>query len=283
MISAQNSEPVWVIGDVQGCYDSLLTLLNHPDIQQDSNATLCFAGDLINRGPQSLACLRHIRNLGSKAVSLLGNHDIHLLGVAAGVRKLSTSDTVQEILDAPDAEALLDWLRHRPLSVVMHDHLIVHAGVAPQWDTEQCLALAAEVEDLLRADDWKEQLAHVFGNTPTRWNPELTGVDRVRVIINALTRMRTCFSDGSMNLRYKGAPTHSEGEVAWYELAGRKNTLPVVFGHWSTLGLFISDNALCVDSGCVWGRQLSAIRLNDRRVIQVDCQEALPLTPTPSH
>ena len=165
MTHSQQNGSLWVIGDVQGCFSSLQALLQHPDIKNDTHATLCFAGDLINRGPQSLECLRFIRDLGPKAVSLLGNHDIHLLGMAAGVRTVGKSDTAQSILNAPDGPELIEWLRHRPLSLVRHQHLIVHAGVAPEWDTEQCLALSAEVESMLQASDWQQRIGGVFGST----------------------------------------------------------------------------------------------------------------------
>lgn len=279
MTYTQKHAPVWVIGDVQGCFDSLKALLEHPELTQDPSAKFCFAGDLINRGPESLACLRHIKSLGDKAISLLGNHDIHLLGLAAGVRKLGKSDTAQEILNAPDRDELIEWLRHRPLSTVLHEHLIVHAGVAPEWTTQRCLELSAEVESILQGANWKHQVGELFGNLPDRWSDDLKGADRHRAVINALTRMRACYSDGRMNFAHKGAPDGLEGHTAWYDMPQRQPTLPVVFGHWSTLGLFVSEDAVCLDTGCVWGGQLSAMRLPDRRIVQVNSQEPAPLTP----
>lgn len=279
-MTLHSDQPVWVIGDVQGCFDSLLALLEHPEIKHDHQALLCFAGDLINRGPKSLDCLRYIHDLGPRAISLLGNHDIHLLGVAAGVRKLSKSDTAGEILQAPDANALIEWLRQRPLSAVIHNHLIVHAGVAPQWDTEQCLAVANEVEQCLRADSWQETIGELFGNTPLVWDDRLSGSARLRFIVNALTRMRTCYADGSLNFEHKGPPSKAEGELAWFDLPQRKPTLPVLFGHWSTLGLNRNADATCLDTGCVWGRELTAMRLPDRHIVQIPCQESTPRTPT---
>lgn len=274
-----SSTPVWVIGDVQGCYRSLQALLSHPTIQADHDARFCFAGDLINRGPQSLDCLRLAQSLGENAVTLLGNHDIHLLGAAARVRKLGKSDTAREILAAPDADLLLDWLRHRPLACVVHDHLIVHAGVARSWTVQQSLAHAQEVEQCLQSPNWASALKELFGNHPDTWDDSLRGSDRLRLIINILTRMRTCYSDGRLNTKHKGPPDAQEGHTAWFDLPNRAVQIPVIFGHWSTLGLMQRADAVCLDTGCVWGNRLTAMRLPDRTIVQVMNQETEALNP----
>ena len=275
----ETSKPVWVIGDVQGCYQSLEALLAHPTIQADQDALFCFAGDLINRGPQSLDCVRLAQSMGNRAITLLGNHDIHLLGVAAGIRKVGKSDTAQEILAAPDAKQLLDWLRHCPLALQVHDHLIVHAGVAPSWTLAQTLAHAREVEHCLQDPNWQHLLDGLFGNHPDLWNDALQGQDRLRLIINILTRMRTCYPDGRLNTKHKGPPDLQEGHTAWFDLPNRALEVPVIFGHWSTLGLMQRPDAVCLDTGCVWGESLTAIRLPDRKIVQVTHQETQALNP----
>jgi len=200
------SPTVWMVGDLQGCCDALTRLLAHPDIAADARARFWFAGDLINRGPRSLDTLRAIMALGERAVAVLGNHDLHLLALAARVRRPGKHDTIAEILDAPDAEQLITWLRHRPLAHFESNHLMVHAGVLAKWDVAKTLALAQEVEHALRGPNWPRALANMYGNEPTAWKDELTGAKRLRVIINALTRMRLCTADGRMELSVKGAP-----------------------------------------------------------------------------
>jgi len=266
---------IWMIGDVQGCGDALARLLAHPDIAADTEARFWFAGDLINRGPQSLQTLRTIMALGARAVAVLGNHDLHLLAVAAGVRAPGKHDTLADILDAPDAGELIDWLRQRPLAHVEANHLMVHAGVLAPWSVAQTLALAGEVEQVLRSADWRAHLAQMYGDKPERWRDSLSGPKRRRVIINALTRMRLCTADARMDLSAKGAPDNAPaGLLPWYEVPQRvlKTEAPpvtVVFGHWSALGLLLRPDVICLDSGCVWGGPLTAVRLHDRRVVQV--------------
>jgi len=271
---------IWAIGDVQGCGDALTRLLAHPDIAADVHTNpdtrFWFAGDLVNRGPQSLATLRTLIALGERAVAVLGNHDLHLLAVAAGVRAPGKCDTLADILDAPDADDLITWLRHRPLAHFDAGHLMVHAGVAAPWTVAQTLALANEVQAMLRSPDWRAHLAHMYGDTPRRWQDSLTGRKRLRVIINALTRMRLCTPDGRMDLAAKGAPENAPtGLLPWYDVPNRamrhsgEAATPVVFGHWSTLGLTLRPDVMCLDTGCVWGGRLTAVRLRDRRVVQV--------------
>lgn len=266
---------VWVIGDLQGCCDELDTLLAHPALQASPDAELWFAGDLVNRGPRSLDTLRRVMALGHRVRCVLGNHDLHLLGVAAGVRKPSRSDTLDPILSAPDADALLDWLRHLPLAHYDHQTLMVHAGLLPDWDVEQVMTLAHEVETELRSDHWKTFLSSVFGNQPAAWHADLHGPDRHRLVINALTRIRFCFPDGSMEFSGKGGAADAPaGTLPWFELPQRKTRHQrVVFGHWSTLGLIHREHVMALDTGCVWGGSLSALHLPSRQLVQIACRQ----------
>lgn len=261
-----------VIGDVQGCFDSLHALL----AQVPDGERLLFVGDIVNRGPQSLEALRFVRSLGDRAIALLGNHDLHLLAVAAGIRPLHADDTLQEILSAPDRDELLDWLRARPLAHVESGAVFVHAGVLPQWTVEKTLALAREVEAQLRADDHREFLATMYGNAPARWDDALEGADRLRCVINALTRLRFVAADGTMDFKVKeGAAAAPPGLLPWFEHPQRATRgTPVVFGHWSTLGWLDRPDAVCLDTGCVWGGRLTALRWPDRQRFQVDCPQA---------
>lgn len=267
-----SSPPVWMIGDLQGCYQSLRELLTHPDIRADPEAQFWFAGDIVNRGPNSLATLKTVMALEERAISVLGNHDLHLLAVAAGVRKPAKSDTLGEILDAPDAQEMIDWLRHCPLAHHDQGHLLVHAGVLAEWDVKKALKLAAEVETALRGPDWKAMLHKMYGNEPTYWKDEFEGGKRLRVIVNALTRMRMCDSHGHMDLSFKGAPLNNGHLMPWFEVPDRAvKHDTIVFGHWSTLGLMIRPDVVCLDSGCLWGGHLTAMRLHDRKLVQIPC------------
>lgn len=264
----------FAIGDLQGCCPKLTELLERiqtvcPDPK------LIFVGDLVNRGPKSLATLREVRALGKSANAVLGNHDLHLLAVANGIRKAHRSDTLDDILAAPDRDELLDWVRNLPLALYEDGHLLVHAGVLPQWTTEKTLALAHEVETALRGPGWVDFLKEMYGNQPSKWDDSLTGSDRLRCIINALTRIRFCTEDGTMDLTAsKGVETELPGYMPWFDVPGRKTEdVTVVFGHWSTLGLTMRPNLISLDTGCLWGGKLTAVSLGDRRVIQVDCPE----------
>lgn len=267
-----------VIGDVQGCLASLREVL----AASGAGERLLFLGDLVNRGPASLATLRVVRDLGDRATALLGNHDLHLLAVAAGIRPLHRDDTLQEILDAPDRAELLDWLRARPLAHAQAGALFVHAGVLPQWTVAKTLALAAEVEAGLRSQDHRTFLAKMYGNAPARWDDALAGADRMRCVINALTRVRFVSADGTMDFRIKeGAAAAPPGFVPWFDHPDRATHpahggMPVVFGHWSTLGLLDRPDAVCLDTGCVWGRQLTAMRWPQRTIVQVQCPQRVP-------
>lgn len=259
-----------VIGDLQGCDDSLQELL----AIAPSSGRLLFLGDLVNRGPQSLAALRRVYAFGERAVSLLGNHDLHLLAVAAGIRPQHPDDTLEEILDAPDAQVLLDWLRTRPLAHYEQGALFVHAGVLPPWSAMRALELAREVEQQLSGPDYRSFLATMYGNQPAQWDDSLSGPDRLRCILNALTRIRFVGADGTMDFRIKQAPTKAPaGWIPWFEHPQRasKDT-PVVFGHWSTLGLMLRKDAICLDTGCLWGGALTALSWPEQSVCRVPCQ-----------
>lgn len=272
---SKNIPTIWAIGDIQGCCNSLESLLDHPEIKEDPDAKFWFAGDLINRGPASLRTLRTIMALGDRAVCVLGNHDLHLLSVYAGIRRENKSDTIDEILKAEDVEEIIDWLRHRPLTHYEHGYLMVHAGVLAKWDVKKTVKLSEEISEVLQSKHWKKYLQKMYGNEPNRWRDSLTGAKRRRVIINALTRMRMCYPDGSMEFGSKDAPSLNKNDnlLPWFELPNRKaEKTTIIFGHWSTLGLMIRKNLIALDTGCVWGGKLSAIRLHDRKLIQIECE-----------
>lgn len=258
-----------IVGDIQGCLDRLRELLH--GLAGDEH--LLFVGDIVNRGPQSLESLRFVRALGNQATVLLGNHDLHLLAVAAGIRPLHADDTLQDILDAPDRDELLDWLRARPLAHFERDALFVHAGVLPQWTVAQTVTLAQEVQARLRAGDYRDFLGTMYGNQPSRWDETLADADRTRCVINALTRLRFVNDDGVMDFSVKeGAGAAPPGFMPWFDHPRRATRgTPVIFGHWSTLGLMVRDDAICLDSGCVWGGRLTAMRWPERSLIQVAC------------
>jgi len=265
----------YAIGDLQGCAPSLAPLL----AQLPPAAPLRFVGDLVNRGPASLDTLRTVRSMGARARTVLGNHDIHLLAVAAGMRKKGKSDTLDDILTAPDCDDLLTWLRHQPLAILEDDFLIVHAGVLPQWTARQVVDLASEVEAELQGPNWQDFLGDVFGNAADRWQDDLTGIARHRVIVNALTRLRYCSAEGVMDLKAKEGPGSAPaGVMPWFDVPGRRTAdVTVICGHWSTLGLVLRPNLMALDTGCVWGGKLTAARLArdpaGRAVVQVDCPQ----------
>lgn len=268
---------IYLVGDLQGCCDPLERLLQTLDFSP-SRDHLYFLGDLVNRGPDSLGVLRRLRALEGSVTCLLGNHDLHLLAVAHGVRKPHRSDTLDAILQAPDREDWLTWLRQQRLAVHAHGWLMVHAGVLPQWDAAQTVALAGEVEAMLRSPSLGEFLTQMYGNEPAQWDEGLTGVARWRCVVNSLTRLRFCSADGTMEFATKegvgGAP---EGFMPWFDVPGRRTAgTPVAFGHWSTLGLINRDDLLSLDTGCIWGGQLTAVRVDgpQRELIQIDCPQA---------
>lgn len=268
-----------MIGDVQGCDEALGQLLEKIGFSP-SRDTLYLLGDLVNRGPQSLAVLRRLMALEGSAHCLLGNHDLHLLATAQGVRKPHRSDTVGDILGAPDRSALLDWLRARPMALFEHGWLMVHAGVLPQWDVTLTLQLAGELEAVLRSPDWIDFLHHMYGNEPAQWSDDLTGTARLRVVVNALTRLRFCSAEGVMEFDAKDSASDAPaGFMPWFDVPGRRTAgVPVAFGHWSTLHGAGPEGVLPLDTGCVWGGCLSAARIGDSageaELIQVPCAQA---------
>ncbi|WP_140630679.1 symmetrical bis(5'-nucleosyl)-tetraphosphatase [Methylibium rhizosphaerae] len=268
----------YLIGDVQGCCDALDRLLAEIGFSP-SRDRLYMLGDLVNRGPDSLGVLRTLRGFGDAAVCLLGNHDLHLLAVAAGLRQPHRKDTTRDILEAPDRDAWIAWLREHRLAVYEHGWLMVHAGVAPQWDLDLTLRLAGEVETLLRGGELEGFLRVMYGNEPSQWKDDLLGADRWRFAVNALTRIRFCrATDGALEFESKeGLDSAPLGYVPWFQAPGRRTAgVPIAFGHWSTLGLINQSELLAIDTGCVWGGRLTAVRVDggEREVIQVRCEEA---------
>ena len=270
----------YAIGDVQGCFESLQRLLDLCDFDP-ARDRLWMVGDLVNRGPHSLETLRFFRSLGPAALTVLGNHDLYLLMVAeGGVEYRSRKDTLQDILDAPDCGELLAWLRQQPLCHTEGEYCLVHGGLLPQWTADRARELAREVEARLQGPDFREFIRNLWGSEPTAWSDDLTGWDRLRVIVNAMTRMRFCTLDGAMEFKTKGTLDNAPaGHLPWFDLPGRQSASSVLItGHWSALGLKITPNLLALDSGCLWGGHLTAVRLEDRQVFQVDCaaSEARP-------
>lgn len=264
------------IGDIQGCYEELRALVRELRFSADRDR-LWFVGDLVNRGPRSLDVLRYVRSLGDNAVVVLGNHDLHLLAVAWSCQAARRSDTLADILAAPDRDALLEWLATRPLAHFEAGDLLVHAGVVPQWTVETTLNLAREVESALRNDP-RNLFDHMYGDEPDRWRPDLAGADRLRFAINVMTRLRVCQADGRVNLRMKGKPPGGDSPWRpWFDIPGRATRGDrVVFGHWSALGLVLREDVIGLDSGCVWGGKLTAIDLDrgpaePRAVVSLPC------------
>lgn len=264
----------YAMGDLQGCFTAFQRLIDliRFDPSQDK---LWLVGDIVNRGPDSLSLLRYIKQAGNAMIMVLGNHDMHLLMVAAGVAKSHSSDTLQSILDAPDRDELLHWLRQQKIFYTEGQYAMVHAGLLPSWSISQAGQLAHEVEDALRQDDYQEIFAQIYGNEPDCWRDEWIGHVRLRVIVNAMTRMRICTPDGKMNLAFKGDPQSiPSGYLPWFDLPGRASLQhTLICGHWSTLGLYLTDNLIALDTGCVWNGQLTAIRLEDRKVFQFSCAQ----------
>lgn len=268
----------YFIGDLQGCHAQTLDLLARIADTATEPYRLLFAGDLINRGPDSLATLRLVYQLAQQGLadSVLGNHDLHLLAVVNGIRPEHASDTLADILAAPDRNVLIDWLRRRPLALRRDGHLLVHAGLLPQWSVAQALSLADEVSSMLSGDGWVDFLRTMYGNEPAIWSDDLRGAERLRCIVNAMTRLRFCTGEGRMDFKMKesGSAPAGSGLMPWFEVPGRQSAgETVVFGHWSALGLMLAPGLIGLDSGCVWGGKLSAVCLEDRTLLQVDCPQ----------
>jgi bis(5'-nucleosyl)-tetraphosphatase (symmetrical) len=268
---------IYAVGDIQGCAPSLKALVKKIPKQ----SKIIFLGDLVNRGPDSLGTLRHLKQLqeDQRIECILGNHDLHLLAVDAGIRKTKGLDTVQPILDAPDRAELMNWLRHRPMALSNGKVLTVHAGVLPQWDLQQTIECAQEVEKALRKKSYKDFLANMYGNTPNKWSNSLKGYERLRVITNALTRIRFCTPTGTMEFESKeGFEDGPKGYIPWFKTPKRKTQDSLIyFGHWSTLGLLQHRNVIGLDTGCVWGGKLTAMEVpesgkpsKDLQIIQVN-------------
>lgn len=273
---------IYAIGDVQGCFQELTALLEK--IQFNFNEdTLWFAGDLVNRGPHSLEVLRFVKQLGDKAVTVLGNHDLHLLAIAHGHSKLRKDDTLKPILNAKDRDQLLSWLRHRPL---MHFDKklnigLIHAGLPPQWTVKQAQGYSLEVEEALSRKNYKSFFANMYGNQPDLWSNSLSGWDRLRFITNCFTRLRYLDGKGRLCLKAKGpVDSQSNGHIPWFQHSERrsKGKKRLVFGHWSTLGFYDQEGVVAIDTGCVWGGKLTAVRLDlgveELPVIQLECKGA---------
>jgi bis(5'-nucleosyl)-tetraphosphatase (symmetrical) len=271
----------YAIGDIQGCHAELCQLLELIGFSPQSGDRLWLVGDLVNRGPESLAVLREVKALGDAAVTVLGNHDFHLLTVASGHAKAHRRDTIAPILEAPDRDELLHWLQRRPLVVVEGDSLLVHAGLLPAWTPELALELSREVEAMLASENADAFLRALYGDEPRAWREDLAGFDRLRVVVNACTLLRFCTADGVMEFEEKRGPGAApEGYRPWFEHENRRSARKTIFcGHWSTLELTLTPNVLMLDSGCLWGGTLTAIRLDDRRVYQVPSRA--PVTPKP--
>jgi len=268
---------IYAVGDVQGCTPSLKALVK----KLPKKSKMIFLGDLVNRGPDSLGALRKLKSLqeAGHAECILGNHDLHLLAIDAGLRNTKGMDTVDTILKAPDRAELIDWIRHRPMALSNGNVLTVHAGVLPQWDLQQTIECAQEVEKVLRGKSYKEFLANMYGNSPKQWSNSLKGYERLRVITNTLTRIRFCTPRGQMEFDSKeGLEQGPKGYIPWFQAPKRKTADTLIyFGHWSTLGLLRHDNVIGLDTGCVWGGKLTAMEISDSNkdqkkleVIQVD-------------
>lgn len=272
---------IYAIGDIQGCYDALNRLLDKIGFDMD-NDQLWFVGDIVNRGPQSLQALRFVRSLGDRAICVLGNHDLNLLAVSADIRSVRNGDTLLEIINAPDANELLHWLRNLPL--VHYDKKLntamVHAGIPPKWGIKASLKRSREIQSILSSPEYISFLEHMYGDTPNKWSKKLEGWDRLRFITNALTRMRYCDSKGRLDLNEKHKPgSQPEHLKPWFQHAKRKaSDTRIIFGHWSTLGFVQTNNVIALDTGCVWGGTMTAVRIDSGsktpQLISVDCETA---------
>jgi len=267
---------IYAIGDIQGCFDELLRLLDAISFNEQSDQ-LWFAGDLVNRGPQSLETLRFVKALGDSAITVLGNHDLHLLVASCAPKIANKKDSLLPILEAPDRDELIDWLRHRPLFHSNDDFCLVHAGLPPQWDFNKTQKMALLAEQALKSPDYQAFLKQLYGNKPNIWSSSLKGVEKLRFIINCFTRMRYCDVNGRLDFVQSG-PLGSQPKslVPWFAVPKRKNAdMRVIFGHWSTLGYYEGPNCYAIDTGCLWGGQLTALRLDEPvQRFSIDCPEA---------
>ena len=266
---------IFVVGDLQGCYEPFRRLLEKAAFDPTRDR-LWLVGDLVNRGPQNLEVLRFVKALGAAATVVLGNHDLSLLMLAEGFGKHGKGDTIGDVLAAPDCGELLDWLRRQPLMHLEDGVALVHAGLLPAWTVTQARALAAEVEAKLAGKKYREFLGKLWGSEPAAWSDDLTGAARWRVVVNSMTRLRFCTADGVMDFKAKGeVDSAPAGCLPWFSVPGRKSAdTTIACGHWSALGLRVEPNFIALDSGCLWGRELSGIWLPSRAVVQVPCLPA---------
>jgi len=273
---------VYAIGDIQGCFSELEQLLSEINFNSDTDH-LWFVGDLVNRGPQSLETIQFVRSLGDSAKCVLGNHDIHLLACHSGVQTCKPKSSLNQILQHQQANEIIDWLRFQPLlhHDITLDWLMVHAGLIPQWDLATAKKCANEIEEQLKSDLYVEFLAHAYGDMPNQWHPELPEQDRWRVSLNAFTRLRLCDQQGKMDFSYKGLLGEQDKHLhAWFDIPRKSKDLKIIFGHWSALGLKQTNNLLGLDTGCLWGSQLTAARIDVTPVTlhQVDCAAKKKIT-----
>jgi bis(5'-nucleosyl)-tetraphosphatase (symmetrical) len=264
----------YAIGDIQGSYNEFRRLLDL--INFNAKDKLWLVGDIVNRGPDSLLLLRFLREMNDAVIAVLGNHDLHLLMVAEGFAKVQSGDTLQGVLNAHDRDELLHWLRHQRLLHASGEYVMVHAGLLPSWSVTQAIKLAKEAEFFLHSKDHKEFrkfCSHMYGNQPDQWSANLEGYERIRVIINAMTRMRVCTYDGRMEFTFKGrAEDIPIDYLPWFDVPGRVSKEAIIIcGHWSALSLQVKSNLIALDTGCMWGGSLTAIRLEDRKIFQVPC------------
>jgi bis(5'-nucleosyl)-tetraphosphatase (symmetrical) len=266
---------IYAIGDIQGCFDELLRLLDVIAFNEHTDQ-LWFAGDLVNRGPKSLETLRFIKSLGDSAVTVLGNHDLHLLAASCAPKIAHKKDSLLPILEAPDRDELIDWLRHRPLFHFNEDFCLIHAGLPPQWDFKKTQKMALLAEQALRGPKYQTFLKQMYGNKPNIWSPSLKGVEKLRFIINCFTRMRYCDINGRLDFVNSG-PLGSQPKslMPWFEVPKRKSAdMRIIFGHWSALGYYEGPNCFAIDTGCLWGGQLTALRLGEQvQRFSIDCPE----------
>jgi bis(5'-nucleosyl)-tetraphosphatase (symmetrical) len=267
---------IYAIGDIQGCYDELLRLLDVIAFDE-RNDQLWFAGDLVNRGPKSLETLRFIKGLGSSAIVVLGNHDMHLLAAASTPPSANTKAALNQVLNAPDRDELIDWLRHRPLFHHDDNFCLVHAGIPPQWDFKQTKEMAQEVQKAIQGKSYQGLLKEMYGDKPDLWSPKLKDSVRLRFIINCFTRMRYCDAEGRLDFNFNGPPgSQPEKLLPWFAVPKRKSAnMRIIFGHWSSLGYYEGNNCYAIDTGCLWGGQLTAIRLGETvQRFSIDCSRA---------
>ncbi|NOQ77294.1 MAG: symmetrical bis(5'-nucleosyl)-tetraphosphatase [Methylococcaceae bacterium] len=269
---------IYAIGDIQGCFDDLLRLLDVIKFD-DKSDQLWFAGDLVNRGPKSLETLRFVKSLGSSAITVLGNHDLHLLATSYKQRKPHKKDSLTDILQADDCDELLTWLRQQPLFHYNDNFCLLHAGLPPQWSFKKTKAMALKAEKVLQGDNYLAFFKTMYGDQPNTWSSDLKGMDKIRFIVNCFTRIRYCDENGQLDFKCSAAVGSQPSPlIPWFTVANRQSKeMKIIFGHWSTLGYYQGNNCYAIDTGCLWGGQLTAIKLGKNKVkrTSIDCNGAL--------